>query len=124
MTYLTELVELLPYVKRQRVATTCDGYRSMSFKARRDPELRERYRCRRPAYWRFRGLKRTIAERRQSVGGRDGTYCWSHLLSDGIDSCVKEVQRHRRAWNQRIEEVNELRQRYGYPRIELDEDDD
>lgn len=113
MTWRTEIVELLPYVYRRRRPTTCDGYRSMSFKARRDPELRERYRCRRPAYWRFTAL------RRANFPARSGVYCWSHLLSRGLDGCPEEQDRHTRWWNAHLGEVNAIRTRHGYPPIEV-----
>jgi hypothetical protein len=69
------LVSRLPWVTRLKKTQRCDGYRwhSMSFKALRDPALKEKYRCKNPARWRFRALARG------EFRAASGVYCWSHL---------------------------------------------
>jgi len=88
----TDLVARLPWVTRLDQAQACDGYRwsSMSFRARRDPELMAAYKCRVPARWRFRALKRN------PMPAQDGTYCWSHLWAAGLQHDPAEEARTRR----------------------------
>lgn len=46
------------------------------------------YMCKKPAYWRFRALKRSHAQ--------DGVYCWPHLMTR-LYSDPLEEERFRRA---------------------------
>jgi hypothetical protein len=66
----------LPWVTRLERTRACDGYRwtHMPLKALRDPDVLERYRCRGRARWVFTALK-------VRHPATDGTYCWSHLLT-------------------------------------------
>jgi hypothetical protein len=85
----TDLVARLPWVTRLEETTSCDGYRwsAMSFRARRDPELMAKYKCRAPARWKFRALKRNL------MFSQDGTYCWSHLWAMGLQHDMTEEAR-------------------------------
>lgn len=89
MSERTELIARLPWVTRLDRTQDCDGYRysSMSFKALRDPVLKAKYKCRVPARWRFRAL------RRNPMPARDGVYCWSHLWSRGLQHDMAEYAR-------------------------------
>lgn len=109
-----EIVALLPWVRRLRdhEVAPCRGYRwsSMSLKAAHDPELRERYRCKNDARWRYRYL------RSSSVGdprSEREDLCWSHLNSRAIDGSNEEYERCHRWWNRHLAEVDEVRVRHG-----------
>lgn len=80
MSEATDRIARLPWVTRLDASQRCDGYRysSMSGRALRDPALRETYRCKAPARWTFRALKRGY------LPAQDGTYCWHHLFSCGL----------------------------------------
>lgn len=105
MSWRTELVELLPWVRRYARRRQCDAYRPMSRRARLDPVRRETYRCVAPAWWRYVALDDDWAQ--------TGTYCWSHLLSRGLYGDEAERRRHVRWWNRHLIEVNEVRARHG-----------
>ena len=92
MSARTDLVARLPWVTRLERTQPCDGYRwsSMSWKARCDPELMAKYKCKVPARWRFRALKRN------PLPARDGTYCWSHLWAMGLQHDMAEQARTQR----------------------------
>lgn len=92
MSARTDLVARLPWVTRLDQRQACDGYRwsSMSFRARRDPELMAKYKCKVPARWKFRALKRN------PMPAQDGTYCWSHLWAEGLQHDMAEEDRTRR----------------------------
>jgi hypothetical protein len=90
-----ELVSRLPWVRRLTTSPgRCEGYRAshMPLKAwfqmgDRPPDLvlREKYRCKRAAWWRFRALRRS--------GARDGDYCWTHLIVSGLQANEMEDKR-------------------------------
>jgi hypothetical protein len=105
MTWRQELVEMLPWVTLYKRPRPCDGYRwgQMSLKAVHDPELKERYRCKNQATWRFKASKR--------CDGRDGVYCWSHLCVQ-LDS-MGEFERGNKYWDAHLDEVNAIRVRGG-----------
>jgi hypothetical protein len=92
MSAVTDLVARLPWVTRLNQSRDCDGYRwsRMSFKARRNPELMARYKCKASARWQFR------ADRRAQVRADDGTYCWRHLWSLGLQFSPAEQARTNR----------------------------
>lgn len=86
-------VRLIPWVRELREPLPrCEGYRwsQMSLKASRDPELRERYRCKNLARWHFTALRRLP---RYSFPCRDGSYCWPHLFSLGLTGSMDEEAR-------------------------------
>lgn len=60
----------------------------MSLKAAYDLELRERYRCRKPAKWRFVGLPLNDADDDgyppALFVGKSGVYCYSHLINQAF----------------------------------------
>jgi hypothetical protein len=92
MSERTDLIARLPWVTRLESTQDCDGYRysAMSFKAFRDPVLREKYKCKAPARWRFRALKQRDPRLAQA---QDGTYCWRHLFSLGLQHDMAEEAR-------------------------------
>lgn len=96
MSALTGLVARLPYVTRLDETRPCDSYRwsSMSFKAFSDPFLMSRYKCKARARWRFRALR---PSKRNPFPAADGTYCWHHLFSAGLQHDLAEEARYRKA---------------------------
>lgn len=81
-----ELLTRLPWLDRLDEPGKCVEYRwsSMSMKAAHNLELRERYRCKRLAYWQFTGLK---PHKKDHVGlevGKSGVYCYSHLINQAF----------------------------------------
>lgn len=85
-------IESLPYVKRLELYVQCDGYRPMSMKARRDPVMKEWYRCKQHAYWKFTALK-------NSRYSKSGIYCMSHLFVNGIGCGEDEEARLNKYWD-------------------------
>lgn len=83
-TWRTELLARLPWIEYLPESRTCNQYRwsSMSLKAAYDLELREKYRCRKPAKWRFVGLLASAddAGYESLYVGKSGVYCYSHLI--------------------------------------------
>lgn len=69
----------LPWVLLLAEARKCDGYRYsiMPARALTDPFLREQYRCKNRARWRFSALKQGV-----KIAAMDGVYCWAHLVAD------------------------------------------
>lgn len=57
----------------------------------------DKYRCKNPAHWRFRALKRSFA--------RDGDYCWMHLLLKGFFMDPTEADRFDRWYKRNYPEV-------------------
>lgn len=116
MSWRTELAELLPWVTHEvepvnaHTASRCVGYRNASRRVRSDPELRERYRCRRLAKWWFNPVSSGTA--------RTGTYCWSHLLSLCLYGDEVEETRTQRWFDRHVDEVNTVRARHGLPPVE------
>jgi hypothetical protein len=92
MSTRTDLVARLSWVTRLEQTRDCDGYRwaHMPHKALRDPEIMARYKCRARARWRFR------ADKRADLPAHDGTYCWSHLWSLGLQHNMAEEARTNR----------------------------
>lgn len=86
MSWRIELLVRLPWIERLAEGQTCDEYRwsRMSIKASRSPELKERYRCRRVAFWRFTGLKPRKHDWIGQDVGRSGVYCYSHLVNQAF----------------------------------------
>ena len=87
-----DLISRLPWVTRLERTTDCDGYRwsRMPLKALGDTFLMSKYKCRASARWQFR------ADRRAQVPASDGTYCWAHLWSLGLQYSPAEEERTRR----------------------------
>jgi hypothetical protein len=110
MTWRQELAEMLPWVTLYKRSRPCDGYRwgQMSLKAVHDPELKERYRCKNQATWRFKTSRRKV---RQVSGAHDGVYCWSHLCVQL--NTMDEFERSNKYWSAHLDEVNAIRVRGG-----------
>lgn len=109
-----EVVELLPYVRRlrDREIGRCEAYRPRSARARRDPELSERYRCNNAGRYRYRFLKST------SYASSDREdLCWQHLMSRGIYGWQEEQKRWERWWRRHLDEVNAVRAGHGLPPV-------
>lgn len=83
-----ELIARVPWVARLEPAEKCDQYRwsSMSRKAAFDPVLKEKYRCRLDARWKFTGLDRPSNGDAPDfiLVGKSGTYCYSHLVNQAF----------------------------------------
>jgi hypothetical protein len=62
----------------------------MPHKALRDPAVKAKYKCRARARWQFR------ADKRAELPASDGTYCWSHLWSLGLQHSMAEQARTKR----------------------------
>lgn len=118
MSWQQELVELLPWVKRYKKPRPCDDYRwsHMPLKAVYNPELKERYRCKNTAVWRFTSSKRKTRGY-VNFKGRDGVYCWTHLNSQ-LDA-MDELKRANTWRAQHIDQVNEIRVRGGVNPISI-----
>jgi len=73
-----DFLKRLPWIKWLKEGRTCDGYRynRMPVKAMHDSELKEKYRCKNPAHWKYKTLKKSWAE--------DGVYCMAHLYANCI----------------------------------------
>jgi hypothetical protein len=95
MTTRMDYVARLPWVTRLERTQDCDGYRwgHMPDKALRDPEIRAKYKCRNRARWRFRAMKPSS---RNPFPASDGTYCWPHLWSLGLQHSEAEDARTKR----------------------------
>jgi hypothetical protein len=95
MTTRMDYVARLPWVTRLAATQDCDGYRwaHMPGKALRDPAVMATYKCRARARWRFRALPES---RRNPYPADDGTYCWSHLWSLGLQRSMAEQERTKR----------------------------
>jgi hypothetical protein len=95
MSERTELVARLPWVTRLARPAQCTAIKAHTpLKALyrmggKPPVGLDRYRCKQPAYWRFRSLKKSMA--------RDGDYCWSHLRHHGLYGDMDERERTNRA---------------------------
>lgn len=85
-TWRVEILMRLPWLTRLAEPATCDQYRwsSMSVKTARDPVLREKYRCKRLAYWQFDGIPPRDEDIVGLEVGRSGTYCYAHLVSEAF----------------------------------------
>jgi hypothetical protein len=95
MTTRADYVARLPWVTRLEQTQDCDGYRwgHMPGKALRDPEIKAQYKCRNRARWRFRAMKPSSWN---PVPASDGTYCWPHLWSLGLQYGMAEDARTKR----------------------------
>lgn len=95
MSTRTDFVARLPWVTRLDATRDCDGYRwaHMPGKALRDPEIMAKYKCRNRARWKFRALPES---RRNPLPAQDGTYCWPHLWSLGLQHGMAEHERTKR----------------------------
>ena len=86
-----EIVASMSWVTRLKNPRSCDGYmhNTATKHIHGTPEQRaQRPRCKRPARWRFKSLKRSWVP--------DGTYCWSHLLYGCLYGDMDEDARTRR----------------------------
>lgn len=83
-----ELITRIPWVTRLEPAERCEQHRwsSMSHKAAWDPELKEKYRCKNPAYWKFTGLKLEddVVGPPYMLIGKSGVYCYAHLVNQAF----------------------------------------
>lgn len=92
-------LEDLPWIKRLKKSTTCDGlkYSRMPLKAlyRHGPKRSlpptgvEPYRCKSPAYYHFKGLKSATA---WGTPDQTGNYCWNHLIYQAMGSPEHEIR--------------------------------
>jgi hypothetical protein len=100
-----ELTLLTPWVRRLAGRDRCEGYRwsDMSLRASRDPELREHFRCKSPARYRYVATRGTLS-------GRSGSYCWSHLHQQLMN--MAELDRLETWVEEHLDEVNALLERY------------
>lgn len=82
----SELLARLPWLDRLADPGKCDAYRwsSMSIKVFQNPELREKYRCKRFAYWKFTALKPRKGDDVGLEVGKSGVYCYSHLINQAF----------------------------------------
>jgi hypothetical protein len=91
MSERTDLIARLPWVTRLERTQPCDGYRYTHMPGKalygNDPELLAKYKCKAPARWRFRALKRG------PIPAHDGTYCWRHLFALGLQHDLAEEAR-------------------------------
>lgn len=73
----TDFLESIPWITYLIEAQLCAGYRwsQMPMKAVHNLELRELYRCKNMAHWRFRALK----PKDRHINGTSGIYCMHHL---------------------------------------------
>jgi len=90
----------------------CEAHRRMPGKARWDPELRERYRCKSVARWQYRYLR---------MPGEESPWirklCWTHLVYSAFYYSMKEIDRNDRWWRRHLDEVNAVRERHGLPAL-------
>lgn len=68
----------------------CEAYRSMSIKARRNPLLKEKYRCKNTIRYKFTALQKSYAD--------SGRYCGTHLWSSGLSCDELERDRTNKYW--------------------------
>jgi hypothetical protein len=99
----TDRVARLPWVTRLEKTQSCDGYRwsHMPLKALYKmgdkppvPGLKEKYRCKNRARWKFRALRNSSA--------KSGVYCWSHLISCGLRGDMAEDARTTKALEEMV----------------------
>lgn len=94
-----EKIKQIPWVNYVKDAHQCDSLRNGTpLKAvfsmyGRPPVDQAPYRCKTPAHWRFRALKRSYA--------RDGIYCMSHLIYRCLYGDTAECNRMER-WQKRV----------------------
>ena len=114
LTWRQEVARLVSYVRYlgDDGDGRCEAYRwsSMPLKAVHDLELREKYRCKNVARWRYRYLRRYNAEE-----PRVRKLCWTHLVYAAFYCSVEEVDRNDRWWRRHLDEVNAVRERHGLP---------
>lgn len=102
-----EVLAATPWITRLKVAVPCDAlrYGKMPLKAvysmhGKPPTGTDKYKCKAPAYWRFRALTRVSSYMHPATSGN---YCYTHLLFSGIHHNEKEQQRFER-WFAKWEE--------------------
>lgn len=113
LTWRQEIVKLVSYVRYlgDDGDGQCEGYRwsSMPLKAVYDLELRETYRCKKAARWRYRYL----VWRGSGKSAEVRKMCWTHLMHAGFCYGMDEEQRFDRWWRRHLAEVNAVRERHG-----------
>jgi len=88
------IIAAIPWVRRLRHPRQCTAIKSGTpLKAiytmhGKPPVGLDGYRCKNPAYWTFRALKRG-----SKFAARNGTFCWSHLMYQGISGNPEEQER-------------------------------
>jgi hypothetical protein len=100
--FLARALAACPWITRLDETCQCDGYRlsRMPMRDRRNPQRREKWRCKAPARWKFRPMARR-AMRMSELRARRGTYCWQHLWSLGIQGNMDEDDR----WTKHCDEL-------------------
>lgn len=110
-TWRTELIVRVPWVERLDVPVTCDQYRwsAMPMKAVHNPVLKEKYRCKVGARWKFTGLKLKSKKdvwHEHVLVGKSGIYCYSHFVNEAF---IPEREWER--WQKWCDENRELIER-------------
>lgn len=79
-------------MKHLKAPRQCDAHRAgrplkaiYSDMKNYDPSISDKYRCKNPAYWEFKALKKSWVD--------DGIFCYSHLIHRGIYGDVLEEAR-------------------------------
>jgi hypothetical protein len=115
LTWRQEIAKLVSYVRYlgDDGDGRCEAYRwsDMSLKAVHDPELREKYRCKNTARWRYRYLLWRGSEKQAKIQNM----CWAHLVYAGFYGSMEEIERNDRWWRRHLDEVNVIRERHGVP---------
>src|SRR6478609_10015072 len=95
-----EFYEHMPRVKKVRVPAMCEGIKWSNVAVkhifqhgprenRKAAEgIPEKSKCKRMGYWHFKPLKNSYA--------REGTYCWTHLVYQGIHADMGEEKATRK----------------------------
>lgn len=113
LTWRQEIAKLVSYVRYLDSDGRCEAYRwsGMSSKAMYDPELREQYRCKLVARWRYRYLVRRGSGEVPVVK----KMCWTHLMYGGFYYSMEEDRRFDRWWRRHLDDVNAVRERHRLP---------
>lgn len=114
----TEVYIRLPWVQRLKKPQACTGFmghtplKAISVLYVKDENLSEadlaykrKFQCKKPAYWKFKGLK---PRGRYAEPDCTGTYCWSHLNSRGIYGGMAEEDRTLKWFKKHDPEIYEI----------------
>lgn len=102
MSWRTDLVERMPWVRKLSKPQPCQGIRwgEVPSKAlyawgpgrRNAPTGVEPYRCKKLGRWRFTALRKSRAAWPEP-SAKSGVYCWAHLFSAGLYGSMRECER-------------------------------
>lgn len=102
MSWRTDLVERMPWVRKLSKPQPCQGIRwsQVPGKAirpwgpgrRNAPTGIEPYRCKKLGWWKFTALRKSRAAWPEP-SAESGVYCWSHLFSAGLHGSMREDAR-------------------------------